>query len=445
MNKMYEDIFRNANAATIAKTDSDVMISNFTTFCKNFGIQAEVSSVKSGPIITRIGFRLGKGVPLKTIRNVIADLELAMHAKANSIRLTTINESGEVAIEIPNKIRGSIDALSVLSATNCTNGNLNIGIGVNIIGEPKTFNLAKAPHVLTAGTTGSGKSVFFNTMICNLIMNTDPTDLRLILIDPKGTEMGIYNDAPHLLHDVVRSADDALKALEWCVEEMERRYTLMTQVGAKDLKTFNEKVKSSKKFFEMINDPMTNYNGGTLPYIVVIVDEFADLMACSKNTMETAVKRMAAKARAAGIHLILATQRPSVDVVSGVLKSNLPTRIALKLSSPIDSMTIIGGKGAEALAGNGDMIIKCDEFEDRMHGFYISDAQIENIVSIASYLHEANRMAEWCNGFNPNIMSVDDIVAKVRTLPSCSLESIMSMFKVGTYTAMQVMNAIATH
>jgi len=331
-----------------------------------FGIEAEVKNVNIGPIITQYELEPAKGIKVSKFSSLADDLALAI--KAKSIRVQApIPGRGLIGIEIPNLTRDMIYLRDLLLSEEmrAMHSKLAFGLGKDIAGKPLVADLTKMPHLLIAGATGSGKSVCINTIIMSLIMRTTPDDLRLILIDPKRVELAGYNDLPHLVGQVVTDPDTALETMYWAVKEMEHRYELLQESKVRDIIGYNEKCGD--------NDDLEK-----LPYIVIIVDEFADLIMTSGKDIELPITRLAQMARAVGIHLILATQRPSIKVITGIIKANFPARIAFQVSSRVDSRVILDMIGAERLLGNGDMLFlpPGKAMPERIHGAYVSDHEI---------------------------------------------------------------------
>lgn len=339
-----------------------------------FGIEAEVKNVNIGPIITQYELEPAKGIKVSRFTSLADDLALAI--KAKSIRVQApIPGRGLIGIEIPNLARDMIYLKDLLLSEqmNQTTSKLAFGLGKDIAGKPIVADLAKMPHLLIAGATGSGKSVCINTIIMSLIMRTKPDELRLILIDPKRVELAGYNELPHLIGQVVTDADTALETFIWAVREMERRYEILQDAKVRDIIGYNDKCAEDKDL-----EP--------LPYIIIIVDEFADLIMTSGKDIELPITRLAQMARAVGIHLILATQRPSIKVITGIIKANFPARIAFQVSSRVDSRVILDMIGAERLLGNGDMLFlpPGKALPERIHGAYVSDAEIARVSSFLS-------------------------------------------------------------
>lgn len=357
----------------------------------DFGVEVKVVAVCPGPIITRFEMTLAPGVKVSKISGLAKDL--ARSLSVTSVRVVeVIPGKAVVGLEIPNKYREIVKLRDVLESRQYQEqeGPLCIGLGKDISGIPVVVTLDRMPHLLVAGTTGSGKSVGVNAMLLSLLYKATPADLRLILIDPKMLELSIYDGIGHLLTPVVTDMNDAANALRWCVAEMERRYQLMAAVGVRNLSGFNEKILRAIADGKPLSDPLWDPNSGTpapklekLPYIVVIIDEFADMMMVVGKKVEELIARIAQKARAAGIHMILATQRPSVDVITGLIKANVPTRIAFQVSSRIDSRTILDQQGAEQLLGHGDMLYLAPGtgIPMRVHGAFVSDAEVHAVVN----------------------------------------------------------------
>lgn len=356
----------------------------------DFGAEVQVVAVCPGPIITRFEMTLAPGLKVSKITGLAKDL--ARSLSVTSVRVVeVIPGKAVVGLEIPNKYREIVKLREVLESSQYqdTDGPLTLALGKDISGVPVVVNLAKMPHLLVAGTTGSGKSVGVNAMLLSLLFKATPEDLRLILIDPKMLELSIYDGISHLLTPVVTDMNDAANALRWCVAEMERRYQTMAAVGVRNLEGYNFKVAQALAANKPILDPLWDPNsGGTapklekLPSIVVIIDEFADMMMVVGKKVEELIARIAQKARAAGIHMILATQRPSVDVITGLIKANVPTRIAFQVSSRIDSRTILDQQGAEQLLGHGDMLYLAPGtgIPVRVHGAFVSDEEVHAVV-----------------------------------------------------------------
>jgi DNA segregation ATPase FtsK/SpoIIIE, S-DNA-T family len=355
---------------------------------KEFGVEVKVLAAYPGPVITRYEIEPAVGVKGAQIVNLIKDL--ARSLSVVSIRVVeTIPGKTCMGLEIPNARRQIVKLQEILASQvyHDMHSPLTLALGKDISGQPVVADLQKMPHLLVAGTTGSGKSVAVNAMILSLLYKAEPRDIRMIMIDPKMLELSIYQDIPHLLAPVVTDMKQAAYALNWCVGEMERRYKLMSWVGVRNLSGYNHKVADAEKKGQPLHDPATLETDdpvplGKLPHVVVIIDELADLMMVVGKKVEELIARLAQKARAAGIHLILATQRPSVDVITGLIKANIPTRIAFQVSSRVDSRTILDQMGAEALLGQGDMLYlpPGTGLPQRVHGAFVADGEVHKVV-----------------------------------------------------------------
>jgi S-DNA-T family DNA segregation ATPase FtsK/SpoIIIE len=356
---------------------------------KDFGVEVRVVLAQPGPVITRYEIEPATGVKGSQIVGLAKDL--ARSLSLVSIRVVeTIPGKNYMALELPNAKRQSIRLSEILGSQvyHDAKSLLTMGLGKDIIGNPIVADLAKMPHVLVAGTTGSGKSVGINAMILSLLYKAEARDVRLLMIDPKMLEMSVYEGIPHLLAPVVTDMRQAAHGLNWCVAEMEKRYKLMSKMGVRNLAGYNQKIDDATAREEFIYNPFSLTPDDPeplkrLPHIVVVIDELADLMMVVGKKIEELIARLAQKARAAGIHLILATQRPSVDVITGLIKANIPTRIAFQVSSKIDSRTILDQMGAEALLGMGDMLYMPSGtgFPIRVHGAFVSDEEVHRVVS----------------------------------------------------------------
>ena len=359
----------------------------------DFNITAKVVGVYPGPVITRFELELAPGVKASKITNLSKDL--ARSLLAENVRVVeVIPGKAYVGLELPNKFRETVFMRDVLDCKEFRDNpsHLSMVLGADIGGKPVIVDLGKMPHLLVAGTTGSGKSVGVNVMITSLLYKSGPDDVRFIMIDPKMLELSVYEGIPHLLCEVVTDMKEAANSLRWCVGEMERRYKLMSALGVRNLKGYNAKIKLAKEAGEPIVDPLWKSSDSMepeapeldkLPSIVVVVDEFADMMMIVGKKVEELIARIAQKARAAGIHLILATQRPSVDVITGLIKANIPTRMAFQVSSRIDSRTILDQQGAETLLGMGDMLYlpPGTSVPSRVHGAFIDDHEVHKVVA----------------------------------------------------------------
>ncbi|KAB2440422.1 DNA translocase FtsK, partial [Escherichia coli] len=358
----------------------------------DFRTKADVVNYSPGPVITRFELNLAPGVKAARISNLSRDLARSLSTVAVRV-VEVIPGKPYVGLELPNKKRQTVYLREVLDNAKFRDNPspLTVVLGKDIAGEPVVADLAKMPHLLVAGTTGSGKSVGVNAMILSMLYKAQPEDVRFIMIDPKMLELSVYEGIPHLLTEVVTDMKDAANALRWCVNEMERRYKLMSALGVRNLAGYNEKIAEADRMMRPIPDPYWK-PGDSMdaqhpvlkkePYIVVLVDEFADLMMTVGKKVEELIARLAQKARAAGIHLVLATQRPSVDVITGLIKANIPTRIAFTVSSKIDSRTILDQAGAESLLGMGDMLYSGPNstLPVRVHGAFVRDQEVHAVV-----------------------------------------------------------------
>ena len=364
----------------------------------DFNVAANVVAAYPGPVITRYEIEPATGVKGSQIVNLSKDLARALSLV--SIRVVeTIPGKNLMGLELPNARRQSVRLSEILASQvyATSTSPLTLALGKDIAGNPMVVDLAKMPHLLVAGTTGSGKSVGINAMLLSLLYKSDPTQVRLILIDPKMLEMSTYEGIPHLLAPVVTDMRQAGNALNWCVAEMERRYRLMSKLGVRNLSGYNHKIAEAEKREQLIPNPFSLTPDapeplGRLPQIVVVIDELADLMMVVGKKIEELIARLAQKARAAGIHLILATQRPSVDVITGLIKANIPTRISFQVSSKIDSRTILDQMGAEALLGMGDMLYlpAGHGLPQRVHGAFVSDDEVHRVVEYLKSQGEPN-------------------------------------------------------
>ena len=363
----------------------------------DYGVKGEIVSVRPGPVVTMYELEPAPGLKASRVIGLADDIARSMSAL--STRVSTVPGRSVIGIELPNENREKVVLREILSSRYFGDGKqkLPLALGKDIGGEPIVANLAKMPHLLIAGTTGSGKSVAINTMILSLLYKLTPEECRLIMIDPKMLELSVYDGIPHLLSPVVTDPKKAVVALKWVVGEMEERYRKMSKMGVRNIDGFNSRVVEAKKKGEMFSrtiqtgfddqtgDPVfetEEFKPETMPYIVVIVDEMADLMMVAGKEIEACIQRLAQMARASGIHLIMATQRPSVDVITGTIKANFPTRISFQVTSKIDSRTILGEMGAEQLLGMGDMLYMAGGSKiTRCHGPFVSDEEVEEIVN----------------------------------------------------------------
>jgi len=423
----------------------------------DYKISVEVVGAYPGPIITRFELSLAPGIKVSRVTGLAKDLARAM--LVTSVRVVEIIEGTPfIGLEIPNQERELVSFREILTseAFQVAKSPLTLALGKDVSGDTVVADLAKMPHLLVAGTTGSGKSVAINTMILSMLFKATPEQVRMIMVDPKMLELSIYEGIPHLLTPVVTDMKEAQNALRWAVAEMERRYKLMAKVGVRNLAGFNHKIEEAAENGETIRDPLYQLVDpleegqsfpvlSTLPSIVIIIDELADMMMVVGKKVEELIARLAQKARAAGIHLILATQRPSVDVLTGLIKANVPTRISFQVSSRIDSRTILDQGGAEALLGNGDMLYlpSGTSVPTRSHGAFVDDHEVHAVVDFLKSLGSANYLDEIIKdepvestsnnetaGDEVDVL-YDDAVSFVMDSGKASISSVQRRFKVG--------------
>ncbi|WP_141669965.1 DNA translocase FtsK 4TM domain-containing protein [Gilliamella apicola] len=440
----------NAMAELIEKSLSD------------YRVKAKVVDYLPGPVITRFEIELAPGI--KAARISTLDRDLARSLSMPSVRVVeVIPGKPYVGIELPNKNRQTVYFREVLDSPQFKDAQspLTIVLGKDIAGQSVVADLAKMPHLLVAGTTGSGKSVGVNAMILSILYKSQPEDVRFIMIDPKMLELSIYEGIPHLLTQVVTDMKDAANALNWCVNEMERRYRLMSALGVRNIAGYNEKIKLAEQMGRPIPDPLwkptdsMDLNMPTLeklPYIVVMVDEFADLIMAVGKKVEELIARLAQKARAAGIHLVLATQRPSVDVITGLIKANIPTRIAFTVSSKIDSRTILDQMGAESLLGMGDMLYLApnSSIPIRVHGAFVRDEEVHAVVQdwkargTPKYIENVTVATDESENGNADMLGeeldplFDQVVAFVVETRRASISSVQRKFRIGYNRAARI-------
>ncbi len=443
----------------------------------DFGVSAEVVAVYPGPVVTRFELQPAAGVKASRISGLAKDL--ARSLAVISVRVVeVIPGKSVVGIEIPNEHREIVNFREVLSskAFEQSKSPLTLALGHDISGLPVVADLAKMPHLLVAGTTGSGKSVGVNSMLLSLLFKSGPADVRMILVDPKMLELSVYDGIPHLLTPVITDMKDAANGLRWCVAEMERRYKLMASLGVRNLAGYNRKVEDALKSGTPIADPLwkpdamfaatdeeqTPPDLERLPSIVVVIDEFADMMMVVGKKVEQLIARIAQKARAAGIHLVLATQRPSVDVITGLIKANVPTRIAFQVSSKIDSRTILDQGGAEQLLGHGDMLYlpPGSGVPNRVHGAFCSDEEVHRVVAdwkrrgqplyIDGLLDEGSNtpvtpgelQSEAADDDNENDSLYDEAVYYVTQSRRASISSVQRKLRIGYNRAARLIEAM---
>ncbi|MBD9467788.1 DNA translocase FtsK [Pseudoxanthomonas sp. PXM01] len=383
---------------------------------KDFRIDVQVVGAYPGPVITRFEMEPAPGVKVSQISSL--DKDIARGLSVKSVRVVdVIPGKSVIGLEIPNTSREMIFLSELLRSKEYDKSGsvLTLALGKDIAGRPTVADLARMPHLLVAGTTGSGKSVAVNAMVLSLLYKASPKDLRMLMIDPKMLELSVYQGIPHLLAPVVTDMKEAANGLRWCVAEMERRYKLMSAVGVRNLAGFNKKVKDAQDAGQPLMDPLFKPNPDLaeaprplepMPFIVIFIDEFADMMMIVGKKVEELIARLAQKARAAGIHLILATQRPSVDVITGLIKANIPTRIAFQVSSKIDSRTILDQSGAETLLGHGDMLYlpPGTAMPERIHGAFVSDEEVHRVVEHL----KASGSADYIEGVLEEIQTMGD-------------------------------------
>lgn len=420
----------------------------------DFGVKVEVTAVAPGPVITRFEIQPAPGVKASKISGLARDLARSMAMVAVRV-VEVIPGKSVMGIEVPNENRAMVSISEVLASKEYDKGKspLTIALGHDIGGNPIVTDLAKAPHMLVAGTTGSGKSVGVNAMLLSLLFKATPEELRLILVDPKMLELSVYEGIPHLLTPVITDMKEAHNGLRWSVEEMERRYQLMAAMGVRNIAGFNKKVKDALDAGQPIVDPTWQIDKSfdttpptlePLPYIVIVIDEFADMMMMVGKKVEELIARIAQKARAAGIHMILATQRPSVDVITGLIKANVPTRIAFQVSSKIDSRTILDQGGAEQLLGHGDMLFMPpgSALPERVHGAFVDDDEVHRLVAEwkqrgePEYIEEITQGGEGdgvpgMEGGDEKDDLYDQAVAFVTESGKCSISSVQRKLRIG--------------
>lgn len=418
--------------------DNQIDIINRTLI--EFDVSGHVVAFKKGPTVTRYEIKLDSGVLVKRILNIENNLKMNLSAKTLRIQ-APIPGKPNVGIEVPNVKTDVVPFGNLCNDEKFRNSEkkLLVGLGVNIDGENTYTDIAKMPHGLIAGSTGSGKSVCINTILISLLFKNSPDDLKLMLIDPKRVELANYNDLPHLVTPVITDAKIASKGLKWAVDEMERRYTLFAEYRAKDITSYNEKIKNSTSFKKM-------------PYIVIVIDELADLMSACTQDVEEAIQRLAQKARACGIHLLVATQRPTTDVVKGTIKANIPTRLAFRVASYTDSITILDSAGADQLLGYGDCLVKINDNLERIQGAYIPDNEIEKITDYirehyeSDYLFEHHELDKKEVTSSSNNNEENELIYEVGKYvianKQCSINSITKYFKIGFNRAQRLVEIL---
>mgnify|MGYP000698587512 FL=1 len=454
------------DGSSLTKEQLDEVADRLEIKLQEFGVEAKVVSVIPGPVVTRFEIQPAPGTKASKITNIAQDI--ARSLAVMSVRVVeVIPGKSVVGIEIPNTNRKMVRLTEILSSDTFNNSTspLSMALGHDIAGKPIVVDLAKMPHLLVAGTTGSGKSVGLNAMLLSLLFKSDPEAVRLIMIDPKILELSVYEGIPHLLTPVITDMTDASNGLRWCVAEMDRRYKLMSEMGVRGLAAFNQKVVEGKASGTPLLDPFKEDEEiflEELPSIVVVVDEFADMIMIVGKKVEHLIARIAQKARAAGIHLILATQRPSVDVITGLIKANVPSRIAFQVSSKIDSRTILDQGGAEQLLGAGDMLYlpAGQGVPERVHGAFVGDDEVHRVVDswkkksepnyldeITSDLHETGPIPGWSDADNSdssdeNDELYDEAVSFVIESRRASISAVQRKLRIGYNRAARIIEAM---
>jgi len=454
------------DGSSLTKEQLDEVADRLEIKLQEFGVEAKVVSVIPGPVVTRFEIQPAPGTKASKITNIAQDI--ARSLAVMSVRVVeVIPGKSVVGIEIPNTNRKMVRLTEILSSDTFNNSTspLSMALGHDIAGKPIVVDLAKMPHLLVAGTTGSGKSVGLNAMLLSLLFKSDPEAVRLIMIDPKILELSVYEGIPHLLTPVITDMTDASNGLRWCVAEMDRRYKLMSEMGVRGLAAFNQKVAEGKASGAPLLDPFKEDEEvflEELPSIVVVVDEFADMIMIVGKKVEHLIARIAQKARAAGIHLILATQRPSVDVITGLIKANVPSRIAFQVSSKIDSRTILDQGGAEQLLGAGDMLYlpAGQGVPERVHGAFVGDDEVHRVVDswkkksepnyldeITSDLHETGPIPGWSDADNSdssdeNDELYDEAVSFVIESRRASISAVQRKLRIGYNRAARIIEAM---
>ncbi len=428
---------------------------------KEFSVMATVVAVHPGPVITRFELDLAAGTKVSRLNNLQKDL--ARSLSVTSVRIVdVIPGKAFVGLEIPNENREMVRLSEILETQTFEDAKspLSLALGKDIAGKPYVVDLEKMPHLLVAGTTGSGKSVGLNAMLLSVLYKSTPEDVRLIMIDPKMLELSVYDDIPHLLTPVITDMKEAANALRWAINEMERRYKLMSKMGVRNLSGYNEKIKQAMAKKQPIPDPLwpKEVEGEApslevLPRIVILVDEFADMMMVVGKKVEELIVRLAQKARAAGIHLILATQRPSVDVITGLIKANIPARVAFQVSARVDSRTILDQQGAEQLLGHGDMLYMGGGMNVpiRVHGAFVADEEVHKVVEDwksrgkANYLTEIIEVSTMPGEKNPDSdadeidVLFDDAVQVIIDTQRASISNVQRRLKIGYNRAARIL------
>lgn len=436
------------------KIDKDAMIMNSRILEKkllDYGVEGRVSEVRPGPVVTMFEFEPAPGVKISRIASLADDLAMAL--RAVSIRIVApIPGKAAVGIEIPNTNREPVLLREILECGDFQGSasKLVMALGKDIGGNPFVSDMAKMPHLLVAGATGAGKSVSVNAMLMSILFKATPDEVKFLMVDPKMLELSVYDGIPHLLLPVVTDPKKAAVALKWAVKEMERRYSLLAEVGVRNIDGYNKKIeKEGRKLVSSTKEGEAVRHHEKLPYIVVIIDELADLMVVARKDVEESIARLAQMARASGIHLLLATQRPSVDVITGVIKANFPSRISFQVSSKVDSRTILDTNGAESLLGSGDMLFLPPGSSKltRIHGAYVSDNEIKDVVNFLkkqgapSYDEEILKSKEDTSpsGTDEDLdEKYDEAVSYVIEAGEASISKVQRKFKIGYNRAARI-------
>ncbi len=408
---------------------------------EHFGVKGQVSGVNCGPSITRYEFQPAPGIKVSKVVNLADDIALSL--ATSGVRIAPVAGKNVIGVEVPNKQNVTVGLKSVLDTSDFkkSKSKLSVALGKDIAGKPIIADLQKMPHLLVAGATGSGKSVCMNSIIASILFNASPDEVKMIMVDPKMVELTVYNGIPHLITPVVTDPKKAASALRWAVKEMENRYALFSAAGVKNIEVYNENVEESQEDLQK------------LPYIVVLIDELSDLMMVAPADVEDAITRIAQMARAAGIHLVIATQRPSVNVITGIIKANIPSRIAFAVSSQVDSRTILDMNGAEKLLGKGDMLYYPTGYPKpvRVQGVFVSDEEIENLVmeiksrGVPKYNEEViNQLTESPEESPENEPQEDELIADAALLfienGQASISLLQRRFRIGYNRAARIID-----
>lgn len=424
---------------SMTKDEINSTISGLEKKLTDFGVKGKIKQANPGPVVTMYEFEPAAGVKINRIVSLTDDLALAL--RAPSIRVYPISGKAAIGIEVPNRRRATVYLREIISSDifQKSNSLLSLALGKDIFGNPVVTDLTKMPHLLVAGATGSGKSIFINALILSILYRASPDEVKMLMVDPKLLELSAYSDIPHLIAPVITNPKEASEALKKMVYEMERRYRLLAERGAKNIDTFNKDVEPSER----------------MPYIVVFIDELADLMFTAPADVENAITRLAQMARASGIHLILATQRPSVDVITGLIKANFPARISFQLTTKVDSRTILDSHGAEQLLGMGDMLFMIPGAKViRIHGAYVSEREVAEITEFIreqrdpdySYFQKISLFFDEKSGGVEMGDERDEIYRKVVEFASSSgeisISGIQRRFKIGYNKAARIMELL---